>query len=156
MIPLKNAIKSISLRQIFIGSFLTIAALSALVISLTYFRLSQMNREMFSVCGPADPQTFQHCANQIIYLQLADSQWISIQFCLFTLTTALICNRLFLRNIRLPLLQAGIIGLISGLILLVSVEPGRLAGLSALSGALLGGLFAHRRLLQSVPFRINQ
>ncbi|MGD2117604.1 MAG: hypothetical protein PVG66_04535 [Chromatiales bacterium] len=136
----------LSLFARIIGSSLTtLIVLAVLFFVFTYFRIMQIDRDLYLDCQSVSAESMQLCADNVTLDFLRDSQWVALQFSTYTLVAALIFFLFVRKQASSALWQSGIAGVLSSSLLLLVIEPGRLLALTAICGALLGGLLAQRK-----------
>jgi len=123
-----------------LGSFI----LGGLFVGLLYYRIGQLGNLNYASCQGLVGPGFSNCYAQITYNFITNSQWTSIIAVTLILAATLI-GFVTGRNTR-ALLVSPSAGLICGIILLNTVEPGgRLVAMVSFLGFSLGGLIAHRQ-----------
>lgn len=131
-----------------LGGGLLLALLLALCFSaMTWWRLQGLDAESGALieagCEGLAPLDLSACINQNLFTWLWQPTWVARTFSLLAVLAALVSWGLLRKESSAPL-HGILLGLLSGSILLLMLDPGRLAALCGLFGAWLGGLLADR------------
>lgn len=111
---------------------------------LAWWRLQELNPAVGTICQSLPMNEAADCLARELFAWLWQPTWVAKAFSLLT-GLATLCTLLLLRTQPDAMLHGLLLGLASGGLLLVGIDPGRLAALCALSGASLGGALAYWR-----------
>lgn len=118
--------------------------LSGIYLALMFFRFNQFGTETFTPCFEMglDSTEMQRCLHAVVAYYINDSGWMAVQYTLLVIP-AIISTWLFTRKIPGQSLLLGLTsGVVSAVLIWVSLEPPLLAALAAITGIPLGGLIA--------------
>ena len=128
------------------GSLGSALLVGMVFLSLNYYRAAGFDASLLAPCAGLDAARGSDCATRVVHAFLADRQWLAVQFSLLVPLATVVGMVVGLRVSRAPRRAGLLVGAVSGLALLMLLEPGRLAALAAAAGAALGGLLAAFRL----------
>lgn len=124
------------------GGTLLLSLILALSFSgLVWWRFQGLHPGIGAACQELALDEAASCLSQALFTWLWQPTWVARAFSLLTSLAAL-GTWLLLRRVPSARLHGLLLGLASGGLLLVGIEPGRLAALCALIGASLGGALA--------------
>lgn len=143
--PYLNVLRHLAWLRLLIGSLALALMLALLFGALLWLRLRGLNAESGALieagCQGLQPMDMSSCIGQNLFVWLWQPTWVAKVFSLLTVAATLPSWWLLHRQ-PLPAVHGLLLGLSSGVMLLFMLDPGRLAALSSLFGAGLGGLLA--------------
>lgn len=144
--PLSTSLQRLAWLRLLGASLLLALVLAPVFSALVWWRLQGLNSGNAALieagCLGLEPMAMADCINQNLFVWLWQPTWVARVFSLQTLLATLIVWLLLRRQPTAPV-HGLLLGLMSGSMLLLVLEPGRLTALCSLLGAGLGGLLAN-------------